>query len=82
MNWAAVAAITSSLTGLGTIAALIYWAGGFRQQLLETRADVVEHAERLDEHSAQLAVHTADIARLAAWRDGYDAATRAFKEHK
>lgn len=73
-------AIAAIAGGLLSFASVIFFAGRFSQQLRDTREDVARHDVKLDKHSDQLSVHQAKIGELSAWRDGYNAATRASHE--
>jgi hypothetical protein len=75
------------ISGVGILVSIFgafYSAGSARQELRETKERLADHDKRFDdhddqfaEHTTQLAVHAVDIAKLAAWRDGYNAAAHA-----
>ena len=94
MNWGALAVVVGAIGVLVTALSSAYSTGAFRQEVREmkdrladhaseTKDRFNDHAEQLEEHSAQLALQGRDIASLAAWRDGYNAAVhaKATKDH-
>jgi len=89
MNWAAIAAVISSLTLLATLLVAPYVYGKLTQQTADNNKRLDGHDARfirqelvLDEHREILSVHGSGIEGLKQWRDGYNAATKRVEGSK
>lgn len=74
MNWEMVAAICSVLGILTTIICVAFITGRLTQQISDNRRMLEEHDVRLSAHSDKLNEHDVELAKLNAWKDGYNSA--------
>ena len=67
-----------------TIVAIItcvFFAGGLRAQQSETVKRVNAHDLQLEDHTKDITVHSVQIGKLEAWRDGYASARAVYERH-
>jgi hypothetical protein len=74
MNWAAVAAITSTLALVVAILGIPYLAGRSTERMDGHDRRISEHSAELAQHREQIVALDKDVALLQQWRDGYNAA--------
>jgi len=77
MVWEAIAALAALATLLVTVVAWAHTNGKLTQKVEDNRKDTEAHAERLDDIDQRLNSNDVKIAKLEAWKDGYNAAVAA-----
>lgn len=80
MNYSAVAAIVSLCCLVLTIVGVVYGAGRLAERLSDHTETLADHTRVLDTHSTRLGAHDVEIAKLAEWKAGYNAAIGHHRE--
>ena len=80
-NWAMFAAVASLIGVLITILSVAYTSGKLTQKISDSQDKLCAHDATLDRHEVRLGAHDIELAKITAWKDGFNAASRTGSVH-